>query len=87
MYEAKASLDRLYRAVDDFPAEEPSIDQKFISYLLDDLNTPAAITRLHELASKANKGDVVTALKSSGSIIFLEKQVKNGQNHQELAKK
>ena len=41
--------------------------------LCDDLNTPAAMARLHELARLANKGDqaAATALKSSAELIGL----------------
>jgi len=44
--------------------------------LLDDLNTPAAFARLHELARLANKGEVgaCEALKSSAAVLGLLQQ-------------
>ena len=54
--EAKQALDRLYRAVGDAePAKE--VPEAFLSALCDDLNTPLALSHLHELAKLANKGD------------------------------
>ena len=54
--EAKQALDRLYRAVGDAePAKE--VPGAFLSALCDDLNTPLALSHLHELAKLANKGD------------------------------
>ena len=54
--EAKQALDRLYRAVGDAkPAED--VPEAFLSALCDDLNTPLALSHLHELAKLANKGD------------------------------
>ena len=44
--------------------------------MLDDLNTPAALARLHELARLANKGEVgaCEALKSSAAVLGLLQQ-------------
>ena len=56
---AKSALDSLYRAAGD--AEAADIDADFLAVLGDDLNTPNAIARLHELARDANKGDPVAA--------------------------
>lgn len=54
--EAKQALDRLYRAVGDAkPAKD--VPEAFLSALCDDLNTPLALSHLHELAKLANKGD------------------------------
>ncbi|XDZ64659.1 cysteine--tRNA ligase [Alphaproteobacteria bacterium LSUCC0684] len=57
--EAKAALDSLYRAVGD--AEAGDIDDEVMAALADDLNTPVALARLHELARQANKGDQAAA--------------------------
>ncbi len=59
-------LDKLYRAVAYHSAtghiEEPDqLDAEFMAALLDDLNTPLALTRLQALASEANKGSNVAA--------------------------
>ena len=45
----------------------------FLEALADDLNTPAAMARLHELAGAANRGDFVAAvaLKTSAAILGL----------------
>ena len=69
--EAKSALDSLYRAAAD--AEAADIDADFLAVLGDDLNTPNAIARLHELARDANKGDPVAAgkLKASAAMLGL----------------
>ena len=69
--EAKSALDSLYRAAAD--AEASDIDADFLAVLGDDLNTPNAIARLHELARDANKGDAAAAgrLKASAAMLGL----------------
>jgi cysteinyl-tRNA synthetase len=71
--EARNVLDRLYRAVGDAEADSAAIDPEFVSALCDDLNTPAAMARLHVLAGAANKGDGDAAiiLKSSAGLLGL----------------
>ena len=72
-FDARNSLDRLYRAVGDVVADPVAIDEAFLDCLSDDLNSPAAIARLHELARLANKGDEAAriALKSSAEVMGL----------------
>ena len=72
-FDARNSLDRLYRAVGDVVADPAAIDEAFLDCLSDDLNSPAAIARLHELARLANKGDEAAriALKSSAEVMGL----------------
>ena len=72
-FDARNSLDRLYRAVGDVAADTAAIDEAFLDCLSDDLNSPAAIARLHELARLANKGDEAAriALKSSAEVMGL----------------
>lgn len=81
--EARNVLDRLYRAVGDALIDPAAIDGEFVAALCDDLNTPAAMARLHELAGAANKGDAGAAvsLKSSAALIGLL-----GQTAEEWAK-
>ena len=69
--EAKSALDSLYRAAAD--AEAADIDADFLAVLGDDLNTPNAIARLHELARDVNKGNPVAAgkLKASAAMLGL----------------
>ncbi len=56
LIQAKASLNRLYTAMEGFKELSPSkVDESIIDALQDDLNTPLAITRIHELAREANK--------------------------------
>ena len=71
--EARNVLDRLYRAVGDVDADESAVDEAFLAALADDLNTPAAMARLHELAGAANRGDAdaAVALKSSAALLGL----------------
>ncbi|MGB2456742.1 MAG: DALR domain-containing protein, partial [Candidatus Puniceispirillaceae bacterium] len=56
------------------------IDADFIACLLDDLNTPEAMARLHELARLANKGDAAAAkaLKASAAVLGLLQQSADG---------
>jgi cysteinyl-tRNA synthetase len=79
MRDARAGLDRLYRAVSGVPdadVKAAKIDADFTACLLDDLNTPAALARLHELARTANKGasEAAAALKKSAAILGLLQQ-------------
>ena len=71
--EARNVLDRLYRAAGGAAAVHKAIDPAFLAALSDDLNTPAAMARLHELAGAANKGDATAAvtLKSSAQLLGL----------------
>jgi cysteinyl-tRNA synthetase len=71
--ESRNVLDRLYRAVGTVSADVDAIDMVFLDALSDDLNTPAAMARLHELAGAANKGDgaAAVALKSSAGLLGL----------------
>jgi cysteinyl-tRNA synthetase len=73
MQDAHNSLDRLYRAAGTAEVSDDHVDDEFLACLCDDLNTPAAMARLHELARRANKGDAAaaTALKSSASLLGL----------------
>ncbi len=65
--QAKATLDRWYRALASAPAVAATIDDTFVEALANDLNTPAALARLSELASV---GDV-DALAGSARLIGL----------------
>ena len=73
MRDARNGLDRMYRAVGEATAMPDRVDEEFTSCLLDDLNTPAALARLHELAGLANKGvaGADEALKSSAALLGL----------------
>ena len=76
MQDAHNSLDRLYRAAGTAEISDGRVDYEFLAYLCDDLNTPAAMARLHELARLANKGDqaAAMALKSSAALLGLLRQ-------------
>ncbi len=80
LVEARNVLDRLYRAVGDAVADDEAVDGAFLDALKDDLNTPAAMARLHELAGAANRGDgdAAIALKSSAAIMGLLGQTGDG---------
>ena len=73
MQDAQNSLDRLYRAAGAAKPSDMALDDAFMACLCDDLNTPAAMARLHELARFANKGnqEAAAALKSSAELIGL----------------
>ncbi len=51
----KSTIEKWYQLYEETNAEMPLED---INTLLDDLNTPGFIAKIHELYSKANKGDV-----------------------------
>ncbi len=56
--DARAQLDRLYRALDglrDVQAAPCTAPEAFLSALADDLNTPKALAELHQIANAANK--------------------------------
>ena len=61
--EAESILDKFYRAVGDAEAGDAA-DADFISALADDLNTPAALERLHKLTD-------AKTLKKSANILGL----------------
>lgn len=69
--EAKAILDRWYRATADVEAGQ--VDEAFLACLLDDLNVPGGLAELHRLAGEAGKGDVEAAasLKASANLLGL----------------
>ena len=55
--EGESRLSKLYLAVDDTPFDKGvAPDAKFMQALADDLNTPSALTHLHDLADKAKRG-------------------------------
>jgi len=68
--ESKSALDRLYRSSEGFDFDN-NIDEDFSIALSSDLNTPLAISRLHELAKESNKGSKTAGqlLKSSSRLL------------------
>ncbi len=60
LHQARQTLDRWYRALEDAGpagrAIDDEVDPAVIGALTDDLNTPLAITRLHELAAALFRG-------------------------------
>lgn len=83
--QAKAALDGLYTALETCPlSEEGMICADLITALEDDLNTPKAISRLHELAREINKEEdpktksaLQTMLRKSGGLLgLLQKEAK-----------
>jgi cysteinyl-tRNA synthetase len=69
--QSRAAMDRFYlalRAVEDVPAEAADLPADVLAALEDDLNTPLAISHLHEIAGNLNKAksiDEKIALKSA----------------------
>lgn len=58
--QAKATLDKFYNAllrVKDVPAAEEAADERVVAALADDLNTPLALTYLHEITNTLNKAE------------------------------
>jgi cysteinyl-tRNA synthetase len=82
--EAKGQLDRFYRAlrrVADVEAEPDHAPLGVLAALEDDLNTPMAISHLHELATELNKAEdpaeqapLKAALLASGALLGLLQQ-------------
>ena len=73
--QAKRTLDRWYRAVDDVKAAgEPP--PAVLQALSDDLNTPQAIAEMHALADKALAGDrdAAAGLRAAGEVMGLLQQ-------------
>ena len=69
--EAEAILDRFYRAVGDAKVtQKGEVDAEFVSALADDLNTPHAMERLHELARPRNDAEA-KILKRSAKLLGL----------------
>lgn len=80
---ARAALDRLYGALRDQPAAEPSPDDMapVLAALDDDLNTPAAFAALHALAAQlhseddlSRRGQIAAGLRQAGSVLGLLQQ-------------
>ena len=72
--ESEAALNGLYRAVEDITLDMTvPVDDKFLDALADDLNTPLALSRLHQLASMVNRGqkDAQPVLKRSAAMLGL----------------
>lgn len=72
--EAKAQLDRLYQALRnaaDVPAEaDAAVPDDVMAALLDDLNVPLAIARLHEAAGRLNKaGDAAERIAAKTALL------------------
>ena len=62
--QAKQTLDKFYNAllkVKDVEATEAAEDERVVSALEDDLNTPLALSYLHELANNLNKAETSEA--------------------------
>lgn len=58
--QAKATLDKFYNAllrVKDVPVVEETADERVVAALADDLNTPLALTYLHEITNALNKAE------------------------------
>jgi cysteinyl-tRNA synthetase len=87
--QTRASLDRFYlalRAVEDVPAEaSATLPAEIQAALEDDLNTPLAISHLHELAGRLNKAksldekiELKSALLAAGDVLgILQQPVEN----------
>lgn len=73
--QAKATLDRWYRAVGEAEAAA-DLPDGLLDALLDDLNVPAALPVLHALADKALAGDKAAAssLKAAGDLLGVLQQ-------------
>ena len=77
LVEARDAMDRFYRALEVTPdAPDAPVPDAFLAALCDDLNTPAAIAELHNLASAALASDAAAAggLKSAGALLGLLQQ-------------
>jgi len=64
---AKASLDRFYKAIE-YSNADAEVSHTVIDALEDDLNTPLAISHLHELANTVFKTNGVEQIKAANSL-------------------
>ena len=80
---AGAALDRLYRALRDQPQAKARAEdmEPVLAALDDDLNTPAALAALHDLAAKVNisadparRAELAAALREAGAFMGLLQQ-------------
>lgn len=80
---ARAALDRLYGALRDQPEAEPNRNdtEPVLAALNDDLNTPAALAALHDLAGKIHTSDdpgrraeLAAGLRQAGAILGILQQ-------------
>ena len=58
--QAKAVLDKFYNALQKVSAvevEQPQVDERVVEALCDDLNTPLALSYLHEIVNNLNKAE------------------------------
>jgi cysteinyl-tRNA synthetase len=71
--QAKAALDSFYTALEGFEGKPGPVDPDVLSALEEDLNTPLAIARLHEMARQINKSSskqaLQASLKASGALL------------------
>ncbi len=85
LHQARASLDRLYQALDLSPvqvaASPQAVPETVVRALEDDLNTPLALASLHELANRLNAtrdagqaAGIKQALLSAGELMGLLRQ-------------
>lgn len=74
LVEARKELDRFYRALEVHPGVAAAdMPEAVLNPLLDDLNTPGAISGLHGLADKALAGDAkaAAAMRAAGQLLGL----------------
>ncbi|MFL5257916.1 MAG: cysteine--tRNA ligase [Rhodopila sp.] len=75
--EARKELDRFYRALEPFPdAAAGDVPPAVLEALCDDINTPQALTVMHELAGQALAGgrDAAAGLRAAGAVLGLLQQ-------------
>lgn len=85
LYDAKDTIEYLYRALLGIEIQEAEIPEEFIQHLKDDLNTSEAFAYLRELAKSINKADnsdekrkMASSLKACGNLLgFLEDDPKD----------
>lgn len=79
MNNSKKTLDSFYRVIDNVNDSENNDDEQFITHMFDDLNTPNAIARMHDLtaeyykASTDNKIHIAKKLYSAMKFLGLAK--------------
>lgn len=70
-----ASLDRLYGALRGLNLDDAECDSEMMAALLDDVNVPLALSRLHELASQINKELILAEKQKLGSVLKASAQL------------
>lgn len=69
LYDAKETMNYLYRALENLDIEDISVPDEFVEFLKDDLNISLAISYIRDLAKQINKTEDLREKNKYGSIL------------------